>query len=140
VHAAPAAVYEALVRAERLARWLPPEGATGAVDLFEPRVGGRIRITLSFQAATGKSSAHTDVIEGRFVELLPGHRVVQAFSFRSDDPRFAGVMTMAWHLHAAGAGTRVQVVASDVPAGIARAEHERGMASTLQNLKAFLEA
>jgi uncharacterized protein YndB with AHSA1/START domain len=140
VPAPPEVVYEALVSPQQLVRWLPPRGATGHIDLFEPRAGGRIRITLVFAAAAGKSSANTDVVEGRFVALAPGEGVVQAFSFASDDPRFAGEMTMTWELHAAPGGTQVQVTASNVPAGIAREEHERGMASSLENLRAWLAA
>ena len=138
VPAAPHAVHEALVRPEQLVRWLPPQGATGRIDVFEPRPGGRIRLTLHFAARAGKSSADTDVIEGRFIELVPDRRVVQAFSFASDDPRFAGVMTMTWQLDAVSGGTQVQVTACDVPTGIARAEHEQGMASSLANLRAWL--
>ncbi len=134
----PHLVYEALVRPEQLVQWLPPQGATGRIALFEPRPGGRIRMTLVFAAAAGKSSSDSDVIEGRFVELVPGERMVQALSFRSEDPRFAGVMTMTWQLHAASGGTRVQVTATDVPPGIAREEHEQGMAASLANLRAYL--
>jgi uncharacterized protein YndB with AHSA1/START domain len=140
VPAPPEVVYEALVRPERLVRWLPPQGSTGQVDAFEPRAGGRIRITLRFATAPGKSGEHTDVIEGRFVELVPGERVVQAFSFRSDAPEFAGVMTMRWELVRQDGGTRVTVTAQDVPRGIAREDHEKGMASSLENLAAFVGA
>jgi uncharacterized protein YndB with AHSA1/START domain len=121
-----------------LARWLPPEGATAHIEVFEPVPGGRIRITLTFAAAPGKSSAHTDVVEGSFVELVPGERVVQDFSFRSGDPRFAGVMRMTWRLRPEAGGTLVQVVATGVPVGIAREDHERGMASSLAQLRAYL--
>jgi uncharacterized protein YndB with AHSA1/START domain len=138
VPAPPERVYGALLRPEQLVRWLPPQGATGEIDLFEPTPGGRLRITLRFAAATGKSTRDTDVIEGRFLALVPGERVVQAFTFASDAPEFAGEMTMTWELVREGTGTRVRVRAEHVPRGIQRAEHEQGMASTLENLAAFL--
>lgn len=138
VPAGPDAVYAALTQADRLVQWLPPEGASGRIDVFEPHAGGRIRITLTFAQATGKTSSHADVVEGRFVELVPAQRVVQEFSFRSDDPAFAGVMRMAWQLHAQADGTRVEVTASDVPRGIGRADHEQAMASSLARLAAFV--
>lgn len=140
VPAPPEVVYEAFVRPERLVRWLPPQGATGQVDVFEPRAGGRIRITLRFASAPGKSGDHTDVVEGLFVELSPGERIVQAFSFQSDAPEFAGVMTMRWAFARQDGGTRVTVTAEDVPRGIAREDHEKGMASSLENLAAFVAA
>ena len=131
-------VYAALTHADRLVRWLPPEGASAHIDQFEPHAGGRIRITLTFAGATGKTSSHTDVVEGRFAELVPGQRVVQEFTFRSDDPAFAGVMRMAWELRPEAGGTRVEVTATDVPRGIKRADHEEAMASSLAKLAAFV--
>ncbi len=133
------AIYAAFLDRDSLSKWLPPEVATGRVDVFEPRAGGRFRMTLTFQAATGKSSENTDVVDGRFVDLVPGKRIVQAFEFVSDDPAFAGTMTMTWSLEAVAGGTDVVVVADDVPAGIGKADHEEGLASTLANLAAFVE-
>jgi hypothetical protein len=60
---------------------------------------------------TRQVHAGLDVLERRFLELLPGIRVVPAFTFRSEDPGFAGEMAMAWNLAAATGGTRVHVVA-----------------------------
>lgn len=135
----PDAIYAAFLDRDAPSRWLPPEGATGHVDILEPRVGGRFRMTLTFQAATGKSSENTDVVDGRFVDLVPGKRIVQAFEFVSDDPAFAGKMTMNWSFVTTAGGTNVTVVADDVPAGISKADHEEGLASTLANLAAFVE-
>ncbi|HEV7249934.1 MAG TPA: SRPBCC family protein [Shinella sp.] len=135
----PDAIYAAFLDRDALSKWLPPEGAAGHVDILEPRVGGRFRMTLTFQAATGKSSENTDVVDGRFVDLVRGKRIVQAFEFVSDDPAFAGTMTMTWSLEAVAGGTDVTVVADDVPAGISKADHEEGLASTLANLAAFVE-
>ena len=139
VDAPPQRVYEALTRAGELVQWLPPHGATGRIDEFEPRPGGRIRITLTFESATGKSSEHSDVVEGHFVELVPAQRVVQAFSFDAPDPEFAGVMRMTWQLAPMRSGTQVQVTATDVPPGIRREDHEPAMASSLEKLAAFVE-
>ena len=40
----------------------------------------------------------SDVVEARFVSLEPGVSVVQEIDFESDDPAFAGTMTMTWDL------------------------------------------
>lgn len=135
----PDVIYAAFLDRDALSKWLPPEGATGRVDVLEPTVGGRFRMTLTFQAATGKFSENTDVVDGRFVDLVPGKRIVQAFEFVSDDPAFAGTMTMEWSLEAVIGGTDVTAVADDVPAGISKADHEEGLASTLANLATFVE-
>jgi hypothetical protein len=47
---------------------------------------------------------------------------------------------MTWHLAATGAGTEVTVTATDVPPGIDQADHEAGIASSLANLAAYVEA
>ena len=45
-------------------------------------------------------------MEARFVDVVPNVRVVQAVDFVSDDPAFAGTMTMTWELSAENAGTQ----------------------------------
>jgi uncharacterized protein YndB with AHSA1/START domain len=132
-------IYDAFVRPENLVLWLPPDGARGEIEHFDPLQGGRFRIILTFSAAAGKSSRHSDVVEGRFLQLLPGKRIVQEVQFASDRPEFAGTMTMDWSLSPATGGTIVTIIAVDVPVGISRADHERGMASTLDNLARFVE-
>ncbi len=140
IKASPSKVYVAFVTREAVAQWLPPEGATMEVQVFEPRAGGRFQMTLTFASASGKSTAHTDVVVGRFVELVPRQRIVQAFEFDSPDPAFAGTMTMRWGLEAVEGGTVVTVIAEDVPVGISPADHEVGMYSSLAHLAAYVES
>ena len=59
--------------------------------------------------------------------------------FAAEDPAYAGTMTMTWNLTATGGGTEVTVTATDVPAGIDRATHEAGIASSLANLADYVE-
>ncbi|MDP9862472.1 uncharacterized protein YndB with AHSA1/START domain [Streptosporangium brasiliense] len=89
--------------------------------------------------APGKATVDSDVVEARFVDIVPGVRVVQAVDFVSDDPAYAGTMTMTWEVTAVGAGTRVDVVAGDVPDGISADDHAAGLASSLTNLAAYAE-
>jgi len=139
IRASPQAIYDALVTREAVTTWLPPQGATINVETFEPWAGGRFQMTLTFAAAPGKSTANTDVVAGRFVELVPHERVVQAFEFDSPAPAFAGTMTMCWVLQATSTGAIVTVTAEDVPPGISPADHEAGMNSSLANLTAYVE-
>ena len=90
IAASPDLVYDALVNPEALVAWLPPSGMTGRMDYFDARAGGsyRMELTYSDPSAQGKSTADTDVVEVRYVELRPGVRVVQAVDFVSDDPSF----------------------------------------------------
>lgn len=89
--------------------------------------------------APGKASADSDIVEARFVDIVPGRRVVQAVQFVSDDPAYAGTMIMTWEVTAAGAGTRVDFVADSVPDGISAQEHAAGLNSSLTNLAEYLE-
>jgi uncharacterized protein YndB with AHSA1/START domain len=142
IHASPQAIYDAFIDPDAQARWLPPAGMTGKFDRFESWPGGRYRLTLTFtgaHATAGKSSADTDTVEGRLVELVPGERIVQTADFESDDPAYAGTMTMIWSLRVVSEGTEVTITASDVPPGISAEDHAQGLASTLSNLAAFVE-
>ena len=136
-------IYRALTCREAIQAWLPPAGARGTVEAFDPRPGGAFRMTLLFDdpGETGrrKSSTHTDVVAGEFVELIPDRLVRQRFTFQSDDPAFAGTMAMTWTLAATPDGTEVRVAAEDVPPGIRPQDHEVGMASSLANLAKYLE-
>jgi len=140
IKASPRVIYGAFVTREVVAKWLPPQGATMEVQTFEPWVGGRFQMTLTFLGIPGKSTANTDVVVGRFVELVPPERIVQAFEFASPDPAFAGTMTMRWALESTTGGTVVTVTAENIPSGISRTDHEKGMASSLASLAAYVEA
>ena len=90
-------------------------------------------------ANAGKTSDDTDIVEGRFAELVPNERVVQLVTFESDDPRIAGEMRMAWSLASAAGGTVVSIIAEDVPTGISKEDHDVGLRSTLENLARYVE-
>ena len=101
--------------------------------------GGRLRMTLTFVSLVGTSLEHTDGVEARLVDRAPHKRIGRSIQFRSDDPQFAGTMTITWRLEPTSSGTLVAVVADDVPSGIRRAEIKSGIASTLAHLANFVE-
>ena len=139
----PETVYAALVDREALTVWLPPDGMSGRFDRFDARPGGSYRLVLTYDDAStarGKASADSDIVEVRFVDLVPGIRLVQAVDFVSDDPANAGTMTMTWELTPTASGTRVDIRADDVPAGISAEDHAAGLASSLANLAQYLES
>ena len=59
--------------------------------------------------------------------------------FVSDDPAYAGTMTMTWEVTAVDAGARVDIRADNVPDGISADDHAAGLTSTLAKLAAYLE-
>ncbi len=122
--------------------WLPPEGMIDRFERFDARTGGSYRLVLTYtdaSAGRGKTTPASDVIDGRFVELVPGVRIVQAVTFVSDDPTNAGTMTMTWELTRVEAGTRVEIRADNVPPGISAEDHAAGLASSLANLASRVE-
>ncbi|OBH06366.1 SRPBCC family protein [Mycobacterium sp. E1747] len=135
-------VYTALVEPQALVEWLPPQEMSGKLEYFDARPGGSYRMRLTYAhppESGGKSSNDSDVVEARFVEIVPDERVVQAVDFESDDPSFAGTMTMTWAITALSAGsTRVEIRANDVPPGISAGDHIDGLRSSLANLAAYL--
>ena len=142
IAAQPERVWAALVNPEALMAWLPPGGMTGRFERFDARPGGSYRMVLTYSDASGapgKATAESDIVEARFVDIVPGERVVQAVDFVSDDPAYAGTMTMTWEVAAVQAGTRVDIVAEDVPDGISAEDHAAGLASSLTNLATYLE-
>ncbi|MCZ4090598.1 SRPBCC family protein [Sinorhizobium psoraleae] len=143
VKASPQAIYRALLDPAAVAAWLPPDGMRGEIERFEPREGGVYRMALIYEepnhAPRGKTSAATDIVEGRFVQLIPGKRVVQQAEFESKEPAFAGTMTITWTLSAVPDGTVVTVTCENVPEGISQQDHDAGLGSTLANLAAFTE-
>ncbi len=123
--------------------WLPPEGMTGRFERFDARPGGSYRMVLTYadaaSTAPGKASADSDIVEARFIDIVPGARVVQAVDFVSDEPAYAGTMTMTWEVARVDAGTRVAIRAGDVPDGVSAEDHAAGLASSLADLAAYLD-
>lgn len=142
VAAPPERVYAAFVDPDALTVWLPPTGMSGRFERFDPRPGGTYRLVLTYDdpsTSPGKATANSDIVEARFVELVPGERVVQAIDFVSDDPSYSGTMTMTWRVTPVQEGTRVDFIATDVPDGISAEAHAAGLASSLENLAGYIE-
>ncbi|MBB6488789.1 SRPBCC domain-containing protein [Rhizobium lusitanum] len=143
IRATPQAIFQAFIDPEALISWLPPRGMTGQIMTFEPRRGGSYRLALRYDipdhSTPGKSSEHMDVVSGRFLEISPDERIVQAVNFESDDTAFNGTMVITWSLVETLSGTNVTIVCEDVPIGISKKDHDEGLKSTLENLANYLE-
>src|SRR3954453_17208638 len=87
-----ATVYGALLDPDAVARWRVPDGGGGEVHELDARVGGRVRMSLTYDdpAAAGKSSGATDTYSGRYVELVEGERVVEEIAFETGDSGLRG--------------------------------------------------
>ena len=143
IKATPHAIYRAFLDPSAVAAWRPPSGMSAKVYAFEPRAGGGYRMAFVYddggRSNPGKTSADADLFEARFAELVPDARIVEVVRFQSDDPAFAGEMTLTTTLHPLPAGTEVTVLAVNVPSGITAADHAAGIASSLENLARYVE-
>lgn len=144
IRASAATIYRAFLDPDAWVRWLPPDGMRARIIEFEPREGGSYGMALTHggtdPSARGKTTDDTDVVRGRFLKLDPGARIVQAVTFESDDPAFAGEMRMTWSLLPVAGGTEVTITCEDVPAGIPQEDHDAGLRSTLGSLARLAEA
>src|SRR5688572_21634612 len=130
IAAPPERVYAAFVDPDALVAWLPPGDMSGRFERFDARPGGSYRMVLTYadaSGAPGKATADSDIVEARFVDVVPDERVVQAVDFVSDDPAFAGTMTMTWEVTEVDDGSRVEFRADDVPDGISAEDHAAGL-------------
>ena len=106
--AKPEKVYKAFVDADAKARWLPPNGFTCKVHSFDAKVGGAYEMSFT-NFSTGNSHSWT----GKFVELVPGERVVYADKF--DDPNMPGEMVVTVTLNKVMVGTEISIEQTNVP-------------------------
>lgn len=135
-------VFSALTDRQALEAWLPPSGMIGRFEHFDFRRGGSYRLVLTYadaDSARGKSTADTDVVEARLVDIVENERVVQEVDFVSNQPGYAGTMIMTWATTSVTSGTNVEIRADDVPDGISAEDHAVGMTSSLANLAKYLE-
>lgn len=143
IKAEPDALYHAFVDPEALIQWLPPGEMTGEIHHFDARIGGGYRMSLFYpssdRAHRGKTSEHEDSVTVRFVELVPGVKIVEAVTFDSLDPAFSGEMRMEVTFEPIEGGTDVTIVCSNIPAGIVPEDNDRGAAESLQKLANYIE-
>ncbi|OBI54422.1 polyketide cyclase [Mycobacterium sp. E787] len=133
-------VYRALLDANAVAQWRVPDGMTAVVHEFDARAGGRFRVSLTYESPDrhGKTAAATDTYHGRFVELVPGKRVVEELEFETTDPALAGLMRITTTLTDADGGTRVVMVHDGLPPGVSAADNEIGTQMALEKLAALV--
>jgi uncharacterized protein YndB with AHSA1/START domain len=142
IRAPRSAVYRALLDADAVQQWMVPDGMPSQVHHYDAREGGSFRISLTYDlpTSTGKTDARTDTFHGRFARLVPDTEVVQVVEFETDDPAFAGEMTVTYRLADADGGTDVVGTHEAVPAGVSQADNELGWAISMGKLARLVEA
>ncbi len=142
INAPRAVVYRTLLDPGAVSKWKVPEGMTCHVHEFDPREGGLIRISLTYNEPTGigKTSAHTDTYHGRFVKLVPNELVVESDEFETTDPALRGEMIITLILSDSDGGTDILAVHDGLPPSLSIADNETGWRMALAKLAALVEA
>src|SRR5262245_39550274 len=141
INAPRATVYSALLDARAVAAWRVPDGMTSEVHEFDPREGGRFRVSLRYDAParTGKTNPSTDTYHGHFAKLVPDEQVVEVVEFETEDPAMQGAMRITTTLRDASGGTEIVLAFEGLPRGLAEADNETGTRMALAKLAGLLE-
>ena len=143
ITASPEVLYRAFIDPAALESWLSPGKMIGKIHEFDARVGGSYSMSLFYppsdQTNRGKTSQREERFTARFVELIPAKRIVEAITFDSSDPAFAGEMMMVVTLERTDGGTEVTIAFDNLPPGIRAEDNEAGTQSSLEKLSRYIE-
>ncbi|MBA4751889.1 MAG: SRPBCC domain-containing protein [Sphingopyxis sp.] len=140
--ATPRAIFRALLDPETVPAWRAQRGMIARVEHFNARPGGAYRLVLEYSLdnpGKGKSGSNTYIVDGKFVEILPDERIIEAVRFETEDSRFQGVVTVTTTLEPVKDGTKVSLRAQDVPFEINETDLREGMDATLKSLANIVE-
>ncbi len=138
IHARPDELYAAFLDPVALVAWLPPAGMTGTVHEFDARVGGGYRMSLVYppteRTFVGKTADREDVVDVRFLELVPPFRIVEAVNFVTTDPAYLGEMTLTATFEEVAGGTEVTLLFTNLPPGLRPEDNDAGARLSLEQL------
>jgi uncharacterized protein YndB with AHSA1/START domain len=104
-------IYRALLTADALAKWLPPNGFTASVHHLEATVGGTFKMTF-----TNFTTQQDMSFGGEYLELVPNERISYSDTF--DDPNLPGKMQTTVILKPVACGTEISITQTGIPAAI----------------------
>jgi len=114
---------------------------TADIREWEPREGGRFRVSLTYRAEerTGKTAGATDTYAGEFAKLVQDEQGGERLAFETDDADLRGTMTMTWTLREADGGTAVDLLHEGIPDVVPPDDSETGTRMSLTKLAAYVE-
>lgn len=141
IKASPETLYAAFLDADALLAWLPPGGMTGKLHAFDGRVGGGYSMSLYYPAdeapSQGKTADHEDRTEVRFVALEPPRRILETFTFVTDDPSLQGEVNLEATFEPVAGGTEVMLVFTNLPPGLRPEDNDAGARMSLDQLARY---
>ena len=126
-------IYKAVLDPAANCKWLPPYGFTCTVYHLDAKVGGTYKMSFT-NFTTGSSHA----FGGKYVELMPGERIVATDVF--DDPNLPGEMRATYTFTKGSVGTDVSIVQEGIPAAIPAEACYLGWQESLMQLAKLVES
>ena len=126
-------VYRALLDADAMAKWLPPNGFTGKVHHVDAKVGGTYKMSFT-NFSTGQSHS----FDGKYLELVPNERIRHTDKF--DDPNLPGEMQTTISIRQVSLGTELDIVQEGIPEAIPLEACYLGWQESLTLLAQLVEA
>ena len=129
----PQKLYKAFIDPDAMNKWLPPNGFTGKVHQMDAKVGGQYRMSF-----TNFSSGKSHSFGGKYLELVPGERLVYTDKF--DDPNLPGEMRTTVALKKVSVGTELNITQEGIPDMIPAEMCYLGWQESLMLLAKLVEA
>jgi uncharacterized protein YndB with AHSA1/START domain len=126
-------IYRALLDADAMAKWLPPNGFTGKVHHVDAKVGGTFQMSF-----TNFATGHRETFGGEYLELAPNERIRHTDKF--DDPNLPGEMQTTLSLRQVFCGTELNIVQEGIPEAIPPEACYLGWQESLTLLAQLVEA
>ncbi|MFA7331767.1 MAG: SRPBCC family protein [Candidatus Delongbacteria bacterium] len=126
-------VYRAFLDPAALVKWMSPNGFTATVHEQDARVGGGYRISFTNFCSGGSHS-----FGGRYLELVPGERIVHTDAF--DDSNLPGEMVVTVEFKTVSCGTDLTITQVGVPEVVPAEACHLGWQESLALLALLVEA
>jgi len=130
--APPERVYRAFTDPAAFAKWIPPYGFVCKVDQFEPKVGGRHKMSF-MNMTSGKSHS----FGGKYLELVANERL--RYTDKFDDPSLPGEMTVTVTMKKVSCGTELTIMQEGVPDVIPAEACYLGWQESLEQLSRLVD-
>ena len=130
--AAPEKVYRAVLNADALSKWIPPNGYTCKVHHQDAKVGGTYRMSF-----TNFTNGQSHAFGGTYLELVSGEKL--RYTDKFDDPNLPGEIQVTITLKKVLVGTEVNIEQAGVPAVIPVEMCYLGWQESLLNLAMLVE-
>ncbi len=126
-------VYRAFIDGDAICKWMPPHGFLCTIHELDARPGGTFRMSFKHFASGASHS-----FGGRYLELVPGERIVNTDRF--EDDALEGEMRTTVTFRAQGPLTELSITQEGIPSQVPLEACYLGWQESLWLLAALVEA